>query len=158
RNRSLFARGHEDRVVAEARRPARLSCDSPVERSGAAVLGSVRSEQDELGHVARGALFGVAELAEELRDGRRALRRVPGGFDPWTAAERIDLEAGVLREHPAGGVRTAELRLEARVVVVRRAGLRRVVGAVERLDRPAGEKRFELARLVRVAGAEGRSR
>ena len=47
-------------------------------------------------------------------------------------------------------------RLDPRVVVVRRAGLVRVVVAVERLDRPAGEQRLELARLVRVARAEDR--
>src|SRR5439155_24622384 len=100
------------------------------------------------------AVLAPFELAEELRDRRPAFRRVARGQDARAAAEAVHFEPRVLRQHPGVGVVVAESRLRGRVLVVRRACLRRIVVTVERLDRPAGEQRLELPRLVRVAGTE----
>src|SRR5205085_116181 len=99
------------------------------------------------------------ELAEELADRGRALGRVARGVEPGPAAERRDLEAGVLADHPrvrAAGL-AAEARLGTRVLVVRLACLRREVVRVERFDRPPRQELLQLARLVRVARAEPRA-
>src|SRR5437763_4665106 len=154
RHRPLLASGNENRVVTEALVAARLVCDPALERPGATQLAAVGREEDELGDVARATVLAPFELAEELRDRRRTLGRVTRREHPRPPAERFHLEPGVLRKHPAAGVLATESRLERRVVVVRRAGLRRVVVAIQRLDRPAGQQRLELPRLVRVAGAE----
>src|SRR6476660_1399436 len=145
---------NEDRVVAEALATRRLVGNAPFERAGAAKLASVRREEDELGDVARSALLDPRQLAQELRDRWRSLGRVPRGQDAGPAAERLDLEPRVLRQHPAVRVLSAEARLQRRVLVVRRAGLGRVVVAVERLDRPTRQEPLELTCLVPVARAE----
>jgi len=128
--------------------------DPALERAGATQLAAVGRKEDELRDIASAAVLDATELAEELRNRRRPLRRVARRKDARAAAERCDLEPRVLREHPAVGVLATESRLERRVVVVRGARLGRIVVATERLDRPAGKKGLELARLVCVAGAE----
>ena len=83
-----------------------------------------------------------------------------GGVQAGTAAERVDLEPGVLAEHPlAGRVAdlAAEARLRARVLVVRRARPRADSPARRAARcRPARQRRPELAELVRVARAQPR--
>src|SRR4029079_14851872 len=152
--RSLLALGDEDRVVAEALRSRRLPRDSPLKRADPAQLLPARGEEDKLRDVARAALLDALELAQQLRHRGRAFRRVARREDSGPAAERGDLEPRVLREHPARHVLPPERRLERSVLVVRRAGLGRIVVAVERLDRPAGQEPFQLACLVPIARAE----
>jgi hypothetical protein len=77
-------------------------------------------------------------------------------MDARPTIERNHFEARILGQHPARRMFVAEPRLDYGVRVVRRAGFRRVVVSVERLDRPAGKKSLELPRLVAVAGAENR--
>ena len=146
RHRPLLAVRNEDRVVAEALAPARLArrsarracpCRGARSRRARAVRAPRRS--------GRARSSDAPELAEELRDRRRRLRRVTRGQDAGPAAERGDLEPRVLGEHPAPRrCSRPNSRLDPRVLVVRRAGLRRVVVALERLDRPAGERALEL--------------
>jgi hypothetical protein len=71
-------------------------------------------------------------------------------------AEALDLDAGVLAEHPAGRIRdrAAEPRLRQRVVVVRLARLGRVLVGFEELDLPAGERVPQLPKLVLVPRGE----
>src|SRR5207302_7505222 len=114
-------------------------------------------EEDELRDVARTAILDTLELAQELRNRRGFLRRVPRGENAGPAAERLHLQARVLRQHTAVRVLAPEQRLAPRVLVVRLAGLRRVVVAVEGLDRPARQKLLELQRLVSIARAEDRA-
>src|SRR5437870_5866720 len=154
----LLAVGHEHRVVAEALAAARLVGNAPLERAGAAKLLAGGRERHELAHVAGAAVLDALELAEELADRGRALGRVARGVEPGPAAERRDLETGVLADHPHFRVAdlASEARLGARVLVVRRARLRWKRGRIHRLDRPAGEEPLQLARLVLVARAEAR--
>jgi hypothetical protein len=151
RNRQLLTRGNEDRVVAETFLAARPAGDAALERAGAAKLAAVRCKKDELGDVARSPILDAVELAEELRDRRRPFRGIARREDTGTAAERPDLQARVLCEHPAARMLATEARFQSCVVVVRLAGLGRVVVSVEWLDRPAGKKSLELTRLVSVA-------
>src|SRR4051812_46030369 len=153
---SLLSVRDEDRVVAEALAATRLLRDAPFEDARPAYLVAVRPERDDLRHVARAPVLDAFELAEQLRDRRPALGRVPRRVHTRTAAERVDLDAGVLRKHPhvRGRTRAPEVRLDARVAVVRVVRLGRIVLRVERVDRPAGEQPLELARLVGVARAE----
>src|SRR5579864_1633366 len=155
-DRLRLAVGDEHRVVAEAAGAARLGRDPAGDDPAAAKLLAVRRERDELGDVTRAAVVDAAELAEQLRDRGRALRRIPRGRDAGPAAERSDLDAGILADRPAGDAGAPERRLGARVRVIRVAGLGRIVVGVERFDRPAGEQHLELARLVRVARAQRR--
>src|SRR5579872_1861455 len=151
-----LAVGHEDRVVAEPAAPARRVGDASVGHARAAQDLAVRTDRHELRHVTSAPVRLLAELAEQLRDRGRALGRIPRGRDARTAAERRDLDAGVLADRPPVGrdARATEPRLGERVLVVRLAGLRRIVVGVEHVDRPAGKQLLELARLVRVARAE----
>src|SRR5689334_7084057 len=146
-HRALLAVRDEDRVEAEAFRPARFLGDAAFERARAAELASVRRERDELADVA-GAPVGLAvERLEDpldvpaLRPARRLDARGP--------VQRIDLEPRVLAEHPC--LRRSDLaavkRLAARVLQEPVAGLRRIVARVEQLDRPAGERLPQLAQL-----------
>jgi hypothetical protein len=96
-HRPLLAIRNEDRVVAEALVAARLVRDPAVERAGAAELAAVGREENELRDVARAAFLDACELAEKLRDRRRTFWCVAGGQDARAAAERLDLEARVLR-------------------------------------------------------------
>src|SRR4051794_9262907 len=148
----------EDRIEAEARRPARLARDPPVERAGPAQLPAVRSKCDELADVARVAAvafdpFELAEHPAHLVAGGPARRAHAG-----TAVEARDFDARVLAKHPDIGrcVRAAERRLRARVVVVRLAGLGRVVGGGDTPHLPTRQGPLVFSRLVRVPGGEER--
>src|SRR5205823_6048443 len=72
--------------------------------------------------------------------------------------ERRHLDPRVLPESPLVRLcpRPFKPCLRARVVVVRRAVLDRVVVGFERLDSPGGQQLLELARLVRVARRQPR--
>src|SRR5262249_40886181 len=128
--------------------------DPALERSGAAQLAAVGREENEFGDVPRATVVGVTELSEELRHRRGSLRCVACREDTRAAAERVHLEARVLRADPGVLVLAAEIGLDPRVLVVGRSGLGGVVVAVERLDRPARQEPLELLCLVRVTGAE----
>jgi hypothetical protein len=151
---ALLAVRDEDRVETEASGAVRLLGDAALERAGAAVLAAVGSDRGELADVAGAAIPFAGERFEDPLD-------VPtlgptGGFDAGPAAERLDLESGVLAEHPR--IRRADLaaeqRLAAGVLEERAARLGRIVVGVEELDRPAGESVLELAPLVLVARAQ----
>src|SRR6185437_5253551 len=156
RHRQLLACGDEDRVVAEAFASRRLGRDPSLERARTAELAPIGGEEDELGDVPRSPVLHALELAQQLRDRRRPLGRVAGGEHTRATAERLDLEPGVLVQHPAARLLASEIGLEECVLVVRRARLGRIAVAVERLERPTGKEPFELARLVPVPRAENR--
>src|SRR2546423_15671077 len=126
-DRAVLAVGDEDRVEAEALRPARLVGDPSRQRAGTAKLVALRRQRDELADVACVAPvpldpFELAQQPPHLVTGGAARR-----LHARTAAEPCDLDAGVLAEHP--GIRRSdgatEHRLAARVVVVRLAHLSR---------------------------------
>jgi len=154
RDRPVLPLRNEDRVVAEALAAASLQGDPALEPSGAAKLAAVGSEEDELGDVAGSSLLDALELVEELRHGGRTLRRIPRRENARAAAEGVHLETGILGQHPAVRVLTPERGLDRRVLVIGRAGLGRVVVAVERLDRPPGQELLELTCFVPVPRAE----
>jgi hypothetical protein len=140
---------NEDRIEAEAARPARLVDDSTFEDAGPSQLASLRRDRDQLADVARTPVLDAVELREQ------ALHVFPSGkprrLDARPAPEPVDLEARVLAEDPARRVeRMPELRLRPRVLVVRLAGLRRVFLGLERFDLPAGERSPELTELPGV--------
>jgi hypothetical protein len=138
-NRPVLAVRDEDRIEAEAARPAGLVDDPALEEAGAPHLPAVRRDRDELAHVAGapGVPLQPFELGEQSLDVLAACE--PGRLDPRPAVEPGDLEAGVLAEDPAGRVeRVSVLGLGAGVLVVRRARLRRIAVGLERLDLPAG--------------------
>src|SRR5581483_7820026 len=89
-DRQLLAVGDEDRVVAEAAAAARRVGDRPLDDAGAAELVAVRRDRDELADVARAAIRDARELAEQLRDRRRALRRISRRVDAGPPVERVD--------------------------------------------------------------------
>jgi hypothetical protein len=149
---ALLAVRHEDRVVAESLLAARRLGDPAFEDARPAQLLAVRAEQDELADVARPTVLGAAQLAEQPFDRLGALRRVAGRADPRRAAERLDLEPGVLAEDPAAR-REPVGGLGPRVLVVAVAALLRIVVRVERLDLP-GQERRELPQLVPVPRRE----
>src|SRR5437763_1976746 len=75
------------------------------------------------------------------------------------AVEPGDLDPRVLADHPrVRPDRPSEIRLPARVLVVRVAGLRRIIESVQQLDLPAGQRRAQLAELPRIGRAEPRYR
>src|SRR5690242_12810051 len=122
-NRALLAVGHEHRIESEPLGAAGPVRDSPAEGAGAAQLFPVRTDRDELRHVARAPalVFDTIERAEQpahLVAGGAARRGHSG-----PAAEPVDLDAGVLTEHPGLGRRAParEERLAPGVLVVRRA-------------------------------------
>ena len=93
-DRGRLALGDEDRVVAEATRPARLLGDATLERPCATKFLERRRETDELADVARATRFRAepAQLAEELLDVVLARARPARRAQPGRAAERLDLE------------------------------------------------------------------
>src|SRR5438874_423686 len=122
-DRAILAVGDEDRVEAEAFRPARLVGDPSGQRAGTAELVALRRQRDELADGARAASVALdpLELAQQpthLLTGCAARR-----LHARTAAEPCELDAGVLAEHPGirGSDPATEHRLDARVVVVRLA-------------------------------------
>ena len=95
-------------------------------------------------------------------DGSERLLHVPAlrparGLHTGPAAERRELDPGVVGEHPTvGGAReAAEAGLDPRVVGVGEAVLLRVLGSAEQVEIPVGKERRELRQLVRVAAADG---
>src|SRR5262245_11513786 len=133
-------------------------CDAAAQRAGAAELLHARVECGELRPVACSPSVAVdaserPEHPPDLVTGSAARRG-----DARTAAQPVHLDAGILAEHPC--VRRCTLpgeeRLAARVLVIGRARLGRIVVGVEPVDLPAGQQALELARLVRVAGGEDR--
>src|SRR5262245_2109787 len=73
-----------------------------------------------------------------------------------SAVQAFDLDPRVLAERPPLRIADAatELRFDARILVVRRAVLRRKLVRIEHVDRPTGEQTLQLARLVLVARGE----
>src|SRR5436305_1588346 len=117
----------EDRVVAEAAAAARAVGDRPLEDAGPAQLVAVRGDRDELADVPRAPVLDARQLAEQLRDRRRAFRRVARGVDARTAAERRHLDSRVFADRPAADTPVTEAGFRHGVLVIRRAGLRRIV-------------------------------
>src|SRR5579859_7692991 len=95
-NRLLLAVRDEDRVVAEATGATRRVGDAPVDDTRAPELLAVGRERDELGHIARASVLDALELAEQLGDRGRSFRRIARRLDAGPAAERGDLEPGIL--------------------------------------------------------------
>src|SRR5438034_1930504 len=152
-NGSRLAVVNEDWVVAEALASARLVDDSARKRAGASQLQTVRREGDEFGDVpcTPAVAFDAAQPLEEPADG--VVSAGVGRLDSRPAVEPLDLDPGILTEHPGVGlrVRAAERGLQPCVVVVRLARLRGIVARLERRDRPAGQQPLELACLVRIS-------
>jgi hypothetical protein len=152
---SLVSVGDEDRIEAEAFSAARFGGDVSFERPRAAKLLAGRRHDHELAHVTRSTVFDSVQPVEEPANGIIAAgaRRL----DSRSAAERRDLDPGVLAEHPV--TRRPDLAavrgLGPRVLPVALPGLGREVVGVEQADRPARQRRLELPALVVVAGAEG---
>jgi hypothetical protein len=156
-HRPVLAVRDEDRIEAEAARAARLVDDHALEGAGAAQLPAVRRDRDELADVAgspRTSLEAL-ELGQQPFDGPAACE--PRRLDPGPAVERGDLEARVLAEDPVRRLEyVSVLSLGAGILVVGRAGLRRVAVGLERLDLPAGQRTAKLAQLARVLRRESR--
>src|SRR5262245_35468810 len=157
-HRARLAGGDEDRVVAEPLAPARRVRDPALERPPAAELGAVRAERDELADVARAPRVALhpRERLEQPPD--LVAGREPRGADSRPAVEAVDLDPGVLAEHPRPLVdeRPPVRRLPARVVGVRVPDLGRVRVGGEQLDLPAGKRGPQLVELVRVPRGEAR--
>ena len=104
-------------------------------------------ESNELTDVAGPSLLDAFELAQQpVRVAPSLARRVQAR----PAVESLDLDPGVLAEHPAPCNGLAVARLGEGVLVVRRAFLRRVVRGVEELELPVLQRASELAQLVLV--------
>jgi hypothetical protein len=154
-DRLLLVLGHKDRVETEAARPAGLVDDAAFEDAGPSLLLAFRRDGDQLADVARTSVLHAVELGEQAPD------VFPAGearrLDPRAAAQPVDLEAGVLAEHPRRRLqRVAKLSLRPGVLVVRRARLRRVLLDLERLDLPAAESSPELTQLAGILRGEPR--
>src|SRR6187549_3375378 len=96
-DRPLLAGGDEDRVVAEALVAATPRRHRPLEDPGPASLLPHRAERDELADVAGLAIVDAVEIGEKLCD---AVAGPAGRCDSGPAAERRDLDPGVLAEDP----------------------------------------------------------
>jgi hypothetical protein len=142
----LFAHGDEDRVVAEALVAARLDGDPAVEDAGAAQLLAGRRQCDQFADVAGAAAVAldVAELAEQAPDWIVAAKA--RRTDPRRAGEALDLEPGILAEHPGLACELGPvLRLGESVLVVRGALLGRIAARVQQLEPPVAEHARQLA-------------
>src|ERR671922_1548057 len=149
---SVVAVRDEDRVEPEAAGASRLVPDPAFEDARAPLLVSLRRQRDQLADVARppAATLHALELGQQPVDVELSGEaRRP---DPRRAAEALDLEAGVLAEHPGTRPvqRPPEHGLRARVLVVGLADLRRILVDRERLDLPAGKRPPQLAELPRI--------
>src|SRR5690349_1130583 len=104
-NGAAERRDEEDGVVAEAAGAAWLACDGAFERAFDDLIEAVwaRLGQRDGAAIARGALVvgdggqAAEEDAEAFRIGRR-LAGPTGGVDARLATQRVNLEAGVVRE------------------------------------------------------------
>ena len=94
----VFAERDEDRVEAEPFRARGAAGDLAAQHTGADDLLAVRGERDELAHVLRAAVIDTVERGEDLLD--VAILRPPRRQHAGRAAERRDLDPGVVREHP----------------------------------------------------------
>src|SRR4030081_1155062 len=94
-DRPLLAVGDEDRVVAEALAAARLCRNPAADDARPAELLAVGCHRDELRHVPRPALLHSLELAERLRDRRRAFGRIARRLDTGPSSQRRDFDPRV---------------------------------------------------------------
>ena len=132
--------------------PAGASAIAPFEHAGAAELGALGRERDELADIAR-ARDRLASTAASGFSTWRPSAHAPSA--PRATAERCDLDPGVVREHPA--VRRADAAAEAalmRALSTSLAVLRREVPATSSSSSQSGKSARELVELVRVARAE----
>ena len=142
RDRFRLAVRNEDRVEAEAFAAARVIRDAAAERPRPEKLLAARRQRDQLADVARvpTLAFDSSQLPQEPADlvAGRTTRRVQSG----TAVECRDLESRILAKHPPLRIAHAasELRLRARVLVVRRALFGWELRRIEDIDRPAWEQ------------------
>src|SRR5204862_245020 len=151
--------GDEDRVVAEPCLAAPLPRELAFEHAADVDLLAARRKRDDLRDHARAPDVLAGEALEE-GVGLVALRRPARRTYARAAVESVDLDAGVLAEHPHVGRRAfaPEARLEPRVLLVGLAGLLRPLARLERVEPPAGEPVAQLLELVRVRGGEDGAR
>src|SRR5579859_6382316 len=156
----------EDRVVAKAAGAARLARDGAFERALNDLIEAARTRlrQGDGTAVARGALIvgnggqAAEEDAEALRIGRR-LAGPARGVDARLAAQRVNLEAGVVREGgEASGFSECEsfedsVQLEGRAGLVH-ADAQAQVSWGDECDGEIGVDGAELFDLVRVGGGK----
>src|SRR6185312_946320 len=151
RDGSLLPRRQEDRVVAEPLAAARFFRDPALEDAGAAQLLAVRRKGNKFADVAGTATvaFDALELVEQAPN--RVAAAEARRADPGRAVEALDLESGILAEHPAVVEEVeAVASLFQRVREVRRAVLGRVTVRVQQLEAPLAEHACQLAQLVLV--------
>src|SRR5439155_3708493 len=119
-----------------------------------AQLAAVRCDEDKLRDVARPAITSPRERRQHLLD--MAALGPAGGLHARGAAERRQLDPGVVGEHPAVGRPdlAPEPGLDARVVEIGWAVLDRVLGRVEQLDLPLRQRLAHLDELARVRRAQ----
>src|SRR5437870_7424483 len=149
----------EDRVEPKALDPSLHFRNATLERATASELLARGRHGDQLADVAGAAAVPADPLQRAQQPADLVTGSAPGRVDAGMAAEPFDLDTGVLPEHPR--IRRAhpatELRLRARVLVIRRPLFGRELLRFEELDRPAGQEGLELARLVLVPRAQARS-
>src|SRR5919204_5305351 len=150
RNRSLLSLRNEDRIEAEAFAAARFVRNTAAQRAGAPKLFATWRERDELGSVTGLSSFARNARQRPQQPADFVTRGTAGRTHARTAVQPYDLDSRVLAEHPALWIADApaELRLDAGILVVRRAILGRELLGAEQLDRPTGKQPLELARLV----------
>ena len=102
-HRAAVAGDDEQRVVAEAvlaaRRERDLAADLAVEELDASVGRRERGHA----HEARAARFHALEKGEQLRvalRGARVVAEEASAAQTWRAAQRVDLEAGIVGDRP----------------------------------------------------------
>ena len=160
--------------VAELRDRARLAeRDEDRVETEALPTGGGRARSRREAHRCRRARHPPARARRARRRTARAIvltrRARPSSFSTWRpSAQRAvstpgrrrerHLDPRVVGEHPAIGRPdgAAVMRLDARVVGVRRAVLGRELVACEELQVPVGKQRPELRQLVRIRGADDR--
>src|SRR5207302_1505538 len=151
----------EDRVVAESARAARGLRDLPLDRSLGGVLPprGVRQRDDaaEAGRPAPGRHPAHAREDEgaALRV-REVLAAEARGPHAGQAAERVDLEAGIVRERHGTGQERGGPRLGERVPDVRALALGRQggTGKIAEQDDLEGEARQSLHELAPLGGVQ----
>src|SRR5262245_60107324 len=165
----------EDRVVAEAARAARFGGDASLAAGaeqagrgpgpgcpGLEIRGVARARESRDGDVARAAPV-VGDSFELLEENPAATRvveigsTIPGRQRTGAAAERVHLEARVVRQGRNSGERRVVLRFAPRVLLVGAGRL--LVGLanaeVGEADGRDAERRQKARQLARLAGVEG---
>ena len=148
----------EDRVVAEALAAPRLAGDPALERARCHdELAAVGGERDELADVAGAAVASTPFSSARSRPPRVA-RGEARRLHARGAAEPRHLDPGVLAQHPrvARDEPTAEARLDASVVEVGVAVLRREVPVSEQLELPVRQRRARAPRACARSPTRGR--